>query len=138
MAVNMALARQRGISQESIEKINELHEDLEYLIRSYKLSDYLGYSELRQHIHELEFMLQGLWEFPLDARYHTWVSRLAQKHMQLEWEGRTFRCVKTNQQATIERGDVYECGTWCVGECMIDFGRAGAYSRIVGELEEIK
>lgn len=138
MAVNMVLANRLGISQENIEKINAIHEDIATLVDSYEIESPEIYTSTRQQITRFEFMLQELWGFRQNASYHTHVQRLADKHLQLEWVGRVFQCVKTRKVKTIEKADVYECGTWCVGECMIDFGRAGAYSRIVGEIEEIK
>lgn len=138
MAVNMVLANRLGISQENIEKINAIHEDITALVDSYEIESQEIYTSTRQQITRFEFMLQELWGFSQDSRYHTHVQRLADKHLQLEWVGRAFQCVKTRKVKTIEKEDVSERGTWGVGECFIDFGRANGYSRIVGELEEIK
>jgi hypothetical protein len=56
--------------------------------------------------------------------------------IQLQWAGRKFRCNKTGDEITIPK-DVRECQFFSFGECFIDVGRAGCYSRKGGNPEEI-
>ncbi len=134
--INMELAKQRGISQENIEAINALHELLEKLISSYTLD--VPYQEARDLVRSVEFTLQRLWEFPQDELYHTWYKRLNQRHMELTWIGRTFKDMDSGTQRTIrERHDVRERGLFAVGMGAIDFGVAGGYHRVLGNLKEI-
>lgn len=134
--INMELAKQRNISQENIEAINTMHELLEKLIQSYTLD--VPYQEARDLVRSVEFSLQRLWEFPQDELYHTWYKRLNQRHMELTWIGRTFKDMDSGTQRTIrERHDVRERGLFGVGMGAIDFGVAGGYHRILGNLVEV-
>ncbi len=134
--INMELAKQRGISQENIEAINALNILLERLIKSYTLD--VPYHEARDLVRSVEFTLQRLWEFPQDELYHTWYKLLNQRHMELTWIGRTFKDMDSGTQRTIrERHDVRERGLFGVGMGAIDFGVAGGYHRILGNLVEV-
>jgi len=134
--INMELAKQRGISQENIEAINALHTLLERLIQSYTLD--VPYQEARDLVRSVEFTLQKLWGFPQDDLYHTWYKRLNQRYMELTWIGRTFKDMDSGTQRTIrERHDVRERGLFGVGTGAIDFGVAGGYHRVLGNLKEI-
>lgn len=53
-----------------------------------------------------------------------------------EWVGRKFKCKKTGEELTIPE-NVRECEFFSFGECFIDVGRYGFYSRAGGEFEEI-
>lgn len=137
MTANLELAKQRGISQENIEAINSLHELLERLISCYTLE--VDYQEALDLVRSTEFTLQRLWGFSEDSLYHTWYKKLNQRHMQLTWIGRTFRDMDSGTQRTIlERHGVRERGIFGVGMGFIDFGVAGGYHRIVGNLKEIE
>lgn len=54
-----------------------------------------------------------------------------------EWVGRKFKCKKTGEELTIPE-NVRECEFFSFGECFIDVGRYGFYSRAGGEFEEVK
>lgn len=134
--INMELAKQRGISQENIEAINALHVLLEKLISSYTLE--VPYSEAHELVTSVEFTLQKLWGFPQDELRHTWHKRLNQRYMELTWIGRTFKDMDSGTQRTIrERHDVRERGLFEVGRGAIDFGVAGGYHRVLGNLKEV-
>lgn len=133
--INIELAKQRGISQENIEAINSLQELLEKLISSYTLE--VDYTEARDLVRSAELTLQRLWEFPEDERYHSWVDMLADKHLELVWAGRTFECQSTGERRTLTKHDTHERNFIAIGACNIDFGVAGGYHRILGNLKEI-
>lgn len=135
MSANLELAKQRGISQENIEAINNLHELLERLISCYTLE--VDYQEARDLVRSTEFTLQRLWGFPEDESYHSWVDMLADKHLELVWSGRTFECQTTGARRTLTKHDTYERNFIAIGACNIDFGAAGAYHRVLGNLVEI-
>ncbi len=135
MTINLELAKQRGISQENIEAINNLHELLERLISCYTLE--VDYQEARDLVRSTEFTLQRLWKFPEDEGYHSWVDMLADKHLELVWAGRTFECQTTGERRTLTKHDTYERNFIAIGACNIDFGAAGAYHRVLGNLVEI-
>lgn len=136
MSANLELAKQRGISQENIEAINNLHELLERLISSYTLE--IPYEEARDIVRSAEFTLQRLWGFSEDSLYHTWYKKLNQRHLELTWIGRTFKDMDSGTQRTIrDRHDVRECTIFYVGMGFIDFGVANGYHRIVGNIVEI-
>lgn len=136
MTANLELAKHRGISQENIEAINNLHELLERLISSYTLK--VDYQEARDLVRSVEFTLQRLWGFSDDSLYHTWYKKLNQRHLELTWIGRTFKDMDSGTQRTIrERHDIRERTIFYVGMGFIDFGVAGGYHRIVGNIVEI-
>lgn len=82
MSANMELVKQRGISDENVERINTIHEALFNLIDAYTLEcDYKATCEL---ITQADYGLQFLWGFSHDSRFHTWVGRLAAKHLRLQ------------------------------------------------------
>lgn len=135
MTANLELAKQRGISEENVEAINSLHELLERLISSYTLD--VDYQETRNLVRSTNMTLSNLWGFTYDERFDQWTPRFEQRHMQLVWAGRTFRCEDTGTVRTIEAKDVGVCRLWGCGNGCIDFGRPMAYSRIIGNLAEI-
>lgn len=135
MTCNRDLAKARNISQENIEAIDALHEMLEKLIASYTLE--IPYEEARNLVCSANMMLSNLWGFTYDSAYDTWTPRFEQRHMELMWVGRTFKCQDTGTVRTIEAKDVGICRLWGCGNGMIDFGRPNAYSRTIGDLVEI-
>jgi hypothetical protein len=135
MTANRQLAAQRAISQENIEAIDALHAMLEKLIASYTLE--ILYEEARDLVHSANMTLSNLWGFTYDSAYDTWTPRFEQRHMELVWVGRTFKCQETGAVRTIEAKDVGVCRLWGCGKGCIDFGRPMAYSRIIGDLVEI-
>lgn len=135
MSANMQLAEQRGISQGNIDEINKLHELLERLIALYTLE--VDYEEARDLVRSANKTLSDLWGFTYDERFDQWTPRFEQRHMQLVWVGRTFRCKETGAVRTIEAKDVGVCRLWGCGKGLIDFGRPMVYSRSIGNLVEI-
>lgn len=135
MSANLELAKQRGISQENIEAINNIHDLLERLIENYTLE--VDYQEARDLVRSAEFALQRLWAFSEDERYHSWVDMLADKHLEIVWAGRTFECQSTGERRTLTKHDTHERNFIAIGSCNIDFGVAGGYHRILGNLKEI-
>lgn len=135
MTANRDLAKARNISQENIEAIDALHEMLEKLIASYTLE--IPYEEAHDLIRSANMTLSNLWGFTYDQRYDQWTPRFEQRHMELVWAGRTFKCQETGTVRTIEAKDVGVCRLWGCGKGVIDFGRPNAYSRIIGKIVEI-
>ena len=135
MTANRALAKARNISQENIEAIDALHELLNNLIASYTLE--IPYEEARDLVRSANMTLSNLWGFTYDERYDQWSPRFKQRHMELVWAGRTFKCQDTGTVRTIEAKDVGVCRLWGCGNACIDFGRPMSYSRIIGDLVEI-
>lgn len=69
--VNLQLARERGISEADLEKLNILHEELEEIVDDPELHD-----NPKERIEAIEYQLQRLWKFPEDRDFHTHWSRL--------------------------------------------------------------
>lgn len=135
MTCNLELAKARNISRENIEAIDALHEMLGKLIASYTLE--IPYEEARDLVRSVEFTLQRLWKFPEDSSYHSWADVLADKHLELIWAGRTFECQTTGKRRTLTKHDTHERNFIAIGACNIDFGVAGSYHRVLGNLVEI-
>ena len=136
MTANRTLAKQRGLSEQAIQYIDQLHDLLEKLIASYTLD--VDYHEALELVESVEFDLQRLWQFSEDRRYHTWRNKLARRWMDLTWVGRTFVCTISGVERTIEKEDVKERGLFGVGkQGFIDFGVGGGYHRIVGNITEV-
>lgn len=137
MAVNKALAKQRGLCEVQIAKIEALHEDCDTILREYK-ADGFNFLKLKlELLTRFEYALQELWGFPMDERYHTRGILLKNIHLQQEWVGRTFECLETTIKVTIREANVAEGALLCVGNGFIDFGRAGGYHRFGGKLREV-
>lgn len=131
MTINMQLAKEMGLSQETIEHINSIHDKLEDLLS--KVSE--GFNQNRyETIEAYEYTLQELWGFPQDPSYHTWKKRYEFK---CQWANRTFRCKDTSVEFTIPEG-IEEGAFFIIGKGFLDVGRLNAYSRRGGNLEEIK
>lgn len=136
MTANRTLAKQRGLSEQAIQYIDQLHDLLEKLIASYTLD--VEYQEALELVESVEFDLQRLWKFSEDRRYHTWRLRLAQRWMELTWAGRIFKCPYSGTQRTIQKSHIKERGLFEVGMSgLIDLGVAGGYHRIVGNIIEV-
>lgn len=138
MAINRDLAKQRGLGEVEIAKIEALHEDCDTILNNYKVGRpeelQINLGLLRQ----FEFALQELWGFPLDESYHTRGGQLKTIHLQQEWVGRTFECIESGTKRTVRTEDIIrEGGLFCVGTGFIDFGRAGGYHRVVGNIREV-
>lgn len=135
MTANRTLAKQRGLSEQAIQYIDQLHDLLEKLIASYTLD--VDYHEAIKLVESVEFDLQRLWQFSEDRRYHTWRHKLAQRCMELTWVGRTFRCKDTGIERTIEQADMGTYDLWECGGGAIDSMGLGFY-RVIGNLEDAR
>lgn len=136
MSANRTLAKQRGLSEQAIQYIGQLHDLLEKLIASYTLD--VDYHEALELVESVEFDLQRLWQFSEDRRYHTWRHKLAQRWMELTWVGRTFYCQSSYKLYTFTKWDIQERKLVPIGVSgFIDLGVAGGYHRIVGNIVEV-
>ena len=130
MTANRELAKLRGLSDEDISQIDDIHEQLEALITK-RGSLGVFNQAVYDKIEDLEFRAQELWGFPQDNNFHTW------KHayeFKCQWIGRKFRCMTTGEELTIPE-DVYETAFYKIGEGFVDTGRLNAYSRFSGVQE---
>lgn len=137
MAINRDLAKQRGLCEEDIANIEALHDDCDTILREYVASGRDNLQINLDLLKKFEFRLQHLWGFPPDERYHTRGILLKNIHLQQEWVGRTFECIESGVRATVSEGNVSEGALFLVGNGFIDFGRAGAYHRIGGNIREV-
>lgn len=133
---NKQLADQRNISQESREAIDEMHVLLEKLIDAYTLE--IPYQEAESLVKSANKTLSDLWKFEYNERYDQWTPRLKQKALELTWAGRSFKCGKTGVVVIITPEQAYERNLITVGEGFIDLGVFQGYSRVFGNVEEIK
>jgi hypothetical protein len=132
MAANMELAKQRGLSDETIEKINHIHDYLERTIDQLTLdSDLYAFADA---VGEYEFELQELWGFSKDSRYHTWTPRVYKRRRELQYLGAVYRCQETGKSRMVTEQDLTDGSLFGVGNGFIDFG---GVVRVVGKLEMI-
>ena len=127
MAANRFLAKSRGLSEEDIQRIDNIHDHLEGFIEDCVIKN-KDESEALEEIEKWEFLLQELWGFPLDSSKHTWKNQYLFK---LQWAFTTWECVETGEQLTIPYG-VEETDFYTVGKGWLDVGRLGRYSRVSG------
>ena len=132
MAVNMELAKARGLSEETIKKIDTLHEYLEEFINEVNLDH--DYEACVGLVRNVEFQLQELWGFTRDNRYHTWVVRLHNHVRELQYLGVVYRCKETGESRTIGRDELSGSVLVSIGNGFIDFG---GVVRLVGNLERV-
>ena len=111
MSINKALAKERGISQEDQDKIEELHKLLDKLINSAVEEGYPNKEEISELIHRTENMLQTLWSLPVDRSFHKLSRRYGFKSL---WAGKVFICNDTGETVTIPNS-VDECDYFVVG-----------------------
>ena len=136
MTANPALVKERNVSPENVEYINQMHELLTKLIDSYTLD--IPYDEAEAVVKSANKTLSDLWGFDYNPRYDQWTPRLAQKWMNLTWGERIFKCKDTGEEVLICGDMIYEGSFIPVGNGVIDIGRTNSYHRIIGNLEEIK
>lgn len=133
MTCNRWLAQQRGLSEETIDRIDFLHTLIENLIKQNvgKPFSESVYNEIEGY----EYLLQECWGFPKDCDYHSWKNAYKFKN---QWVGKKYQCLITGEIFEIPY-DVEERGFYSFGEgCFIDVGRLDGYYRIIGNLEELK
>lgn len=71
MPINLELAAKRNLPLSKINAIDALHHELNcYLNRP--LFYFSSYKEACQHVERIEFVLQGLWGFPINDRFHSY------------------------------------------------------------------
>ena len=86
MTANPRLVEERNIDEATVEKINDIHEHLEYLIE--RNSEYGVYSQdIYDEIEELEFILQDCWKLPKDPNKHTWKLRYVYEVLRVRYGG---------------------------------------------------
>lgn len=136
MTANPELVKERNISPENVEYINQFHDLLAKLINSYTLE--IPYQEAKELVQSANKSLSDLWGFVYNPAYDTWTPRLTEKWMKLTFAGRKFRCKDTGDVVEIDIDDCYETSYIPVGSSGLDLGRADSYYRIIGNIEEIK
>lgn len=135
MTANRELVRQRNIPEEDVEVIDMIHDHLEYyLTLAFKWSCDHGREILTDHFTEMEYLLQDLWRFDKDDRYHTWTPRLHARFREVDYAGATFICMDSFEQRTITDSDLRWGGLVSIGKGFIDFG---GVVRIVGNIQRL-
>lgn len=137
MSANLELAKQRGISDEHVRRINVIHQELEDCLN--EPDDYLreiDRGQMTNHFKQLEYTLQRIWGFSEDSMYHTWGTRLCKRFREVDYLGAVYRCNETGFERTVTTGDLVASShaLFGVGKGFIDFG---GVVRIVGNLERI-
>lgn len=131
MTANPELLIQRGISEESTQEINRIHNQLNAILEKRVRMGFI--QELYDYIESQELKLQELWGFPQDKNYHTWKNRYKFK---CQWTGRVFKCIQTEIEFEIPNS-VNERDFYVIGRGFVDVGRLDSYCRFSG-VEELK
>lgn len=128
MKSNPILVAQRGICKQDVEKIDSLREQITESIALWVKEPYS--QERKDSIHKMEFLMQSLWGFPIDRKYHTWANLY---EFRCQWAGKKYRCQETGEELTIP-DDVKPCDFFSFGQCFVDTGRLNFYSRMGGPI----
>ena len=131
MAINRHLARAKGLSEETIKKIETAQNIADSFFNLIKYLDYNPRNE--KQLSKLEGDLQRLWGWEEDESKQ---KRLKEYRFIQRWKGRTFRCKKTGVLRTLKVEDCYEKNFIAVGAGFIDLGVANGYYRYCN-VEEI-
>ena len=134
MTANPELVKERNVSPENVEYINQLHELLTKLIDCYTLD--IPYEEAEALVKSANKTLSDLWGFEYNPRYDQWTPRLAHKWMNLTWEGKKYMCKDTGVVLCINKEDIYEGNFISFGNCFVDLG-GPYYSRMSLGIKEI-
>lgn len=130
MVASRTLGKLRGILEEDLVKIDEIHVEINRLMMIGLIS---ACPERDVDIEALltasDIQLQLLWKFPIDPEFHTYVKLY---RFRREWHGRRFKCITTGEEVTIDASDLHERECIPVGEGFVDVGRYGAYHRTSG------
>lgn len=126
--INMQLAKECNLSEEAIEKIQSIHNELESILLNVKGNDYD--EATFNHIENKEFELQRLWGFEEDKDFHTWNHEYV---MLSTYLGVTLRCEATGKSYTLECKDIKVGNHIRVGKCSLEF-MGGAYTLRTGKL----
>lgn len=133
MAANRDLAKQRGLSEDTISHIDFIHDKLDFLLENAKYIE--DQDEAVETFREAEYTLQKLWDFSADSRYHTWTKVLHKAFRELDYLGAVYRCRESSETRTITRDELHGGVMVGVGNGFIDFG---SVVRVCGNLERIK
>lgn len=133
MAANRELAKQRGLSEDTISHIDFIHDKLDFLLENAKYIE--DRDEAVETFREAEYALQELWNFSKDSRYHTWTNHLREEFREDDYLGAVYRCNDSHETRTINAQELHGGVLVGVGKGFIDFG---GVVRIVGNLERIK
>ena len=136
MTVNIQLASERGV-EGNIPLISELHKTIRNITETAILND-IDTEIMREIFRDLEYTLQGLWEFELDESLHKYYREYLFKKL---WWGRKFQCQDSGAELEIPF-HVQECDFFSVGNGFVDVGRMDnegncLYCRIGGNVIEI-
>lgn len=135
MSANPELVKQRNISEDNVNRINNLHRELEACLN--ETDEYLKETsrELMYNWFEaIEFTLQRYWGFTEDKAYHTWVHRLTERYRELDYLGAVYKCNKSGEQRIVTKQDLKD-NLFIVGNGFLDL--AGYNVRTIG-LERVK
>lgn len=127
MAANRFLANAKGLSEEDIQRIDDIHDHLEWFIEDAVLTDRDEPTTLKE-IEKWEFLLQEIWGFPLDSSKHVWNNKYLFKK---QWAFTTWECVETGESFTIPY-EVEETDFYVIGNGYVDVGRFPGYYRVSG------
>ena len=125
MTASRTIAAQRGIPEATCLEIDKLHEDIDEYIE-WAIKEKVSECLVEVYLKDLEFLLQELWEFPEDDRFHTYFKKYLFKK---QWYSRSFKCNTTGQVFTVPMS-VKECDFYQWAEAYLDVGRLNLYSRM--------
>lgn len=126
------LGANRGLTEEALCRIDDMHIQNEELIRQFLKNNTPEHIAVEM-LTAADYDLQLMWGFPMDRAFHT----LPKQYLfRKAWYGRKFRCNDTGEEFEIPI-DVYETAYYGVGNGGIDVGRYRAYHRIIGNVVEV-
>lgn len=120
----------------TIEKdlIDEIYSNLDALVEKYTLD--IDFDEALQFIKDVIFDIEK--EIPPIHMFEQYKKALTNKAMQLTFVGRKFKCNDTNTVVMLMPQDCFERNYVQIGRGGLDLGAYGAYTRHIGNIEEIK
>lgn len=128
------LGAQRGVSEAILQEIDTLHILIDNLMLS-AIKENVPAEHIKDILTEADFMLQNLWGFPQDKKFHTYYKNYQFKS---QWCGRKFQCKMSGEVFEIPF-DVKERYFYEVSEfAAIDVGVLNEYHRFIGEIGEVK
>lgn len=74
MTVNLELAKQQGLTEDTITAINVLHKRLDAILA--RPTMFADEKDVARIVESFEFVLQSLWGFPLDRNYHRYWNKV--------------------------------------------------------------
>ena len=133
MVASRRLGAQMGVPEDVLQRIDKMHEQNDEFMRV-ALKNNTPVEIVIERLTAADFDLQLAWGFPMDIKFHTLVKKFLFKK---QWYGRKFRCEATGEEFVIP-ATVYEGQFFDIGSGGIDVGRAGAYSRRIGNIIEVE